>query len=184
LVTALALVAIGFSCGREGGGADGPLSGSLPGEVGIPLDVGQVVTVGYAELFNGGKSDATVERVRLLPSGDVDLVGVQTLLLPRDGGGIISLPDFPPKGYPSRSLADQAVVAGAQPRPPGDPEPALELILGVRAGRSGVFRSDRVEVTYTVGKRRFVERFPVKITLCAPAASYLDHCSSDAQPRP
>lgn len=182
-ILAVALLTLGFSCGGRGGDADGPLSGSQPGEVGIPLEVGKVVTVGYAALFNGGERDATVEKVQLVPPGGVELVGVRTLLLPRDGGGIISLPDFPPIGYPTRSLADQGVVAGAKPRPPGEPEPALELILGVRAARPGVFRSDQVEVTYTVGKRRFVERYPVQITLCAPASSYLDRCTSDQQPR-
>lgn len=152
--------------------------------MGIPVDPGQVVTVGYAELSNEGKSEAQVEKVRLLPPGRVELVGVQTLLLPRDGGGIISLPDYPPKGYPTKPLAEQDRVAGVRPRAPGEPEPALELILGVRITRPGVLRSDHVEVTYTVGKRRYVESYPVQITLCAPAKTYFGRCAVDTQQGP
>ena len=97
-------------------------------------------------------------------------------MLPRDGGGIISLPEFPPKDYPSRPLAEQNVVAAKQPRAQGDPEPALELILGVRTLKPGVVQSDQVEVTYLVGNRRFVERYPVQILLCAPFAAYPPGC--------
>lgn len=180
----VAILVAGFSCGGSGSRADGPLTGSLPGEIGVPVDVGQIVTVGYASLFNPEKADARVEGVRLLPTGRVELVDVRTELLPRDGGGIISLPEFPPKDYPSRPLAEQNVVAGAVPRPPGEPEPNLQFILGVRTSRPGVARTDEVEVTYTVGKRRFVEAFPVKVILCAPAALYFGGCDQFTQPKP
>ena len=178
-----ALTALASSCGGDSK-TDGPLTGSEPGEVGIPLEVGQTVTVGYASLFNGGKEEAKVESVRLLPQGRIELIGVRTLLLPRDGGGIISLPEFPPKDYPSRPLAEQNVVAGAVPRPPDEPEPNLQFILGVRTSRPGVARTDEVEVTYTVGKQRFIEAFPVKIILCAPAALYFGSCDQSTQPKP
>ena len=95
----------------------------------------------------------------------------------RDGGGIISLPDYPPKGYPSKPLAEQNIVAAKKALTQGEPEPALELILGVRTVRPGLFRSDQVEVTYTAGKRRFVERYPVQITLCAPFDAYGPGCA-------
>lgn len=178
-----ALLAFLSSCG-PGTPVDGPLSGSNPGEIGIPLEVGQTVTVGYASLFNGGKEEAKVEGVRLLPQGRIELVGVRTLLLPRDGGGIISLPEFPPKDFPSRPLAEQNVVAGAVPRPAGEPEPNLQFVLGVRTSQPGVARTDAVEVTYVVGERRFVEAFPVKIILCAPAEVYFGACDRFTEPKP
>ena len=178
------LLAAGLSCGGRGSRADGPLTGSLPGEVGVPVEVGQIVTVGYASLFNPEKAEARVEGVRLLPLGQIELIEVRTELLPRDGGGIISLPEFPPKDYPSKPLAEQNVVAGAAPHSLGEPEPNLQFILGVRTSRSGVARTDEVEVTYTVGKRRFVEAFPVKIILCAPAAPYFAGCDQSTQPKP
>ena len=183
-ILCVALLASCFSCTRGENQTDGPLTGSLPGEIGIPVDVGQVVTVGYASLFNPEKTEAHVEAVRLLPPGQVDLTDVRTELLPRDGGGIISLPEFPPKDYPSRPLADQNVVAGIVPRAPGEPEPNLQFILGVRTNRPGVARAGEVEVTYTMGKRRFVEAFPVKIILCAPAALYFGGCDQFTQPKP
>lgn len=114
----------------------------------------------------------------------MELVDVRTQLLPRDGGGIISLPEFPPKEYPSRPLAEQNVVAGAVPRQAGDPEPNLQFVLGVRTSGPGVARTDEVQVTYTVGKQRFVEAFPVKIILCAPAALYSGGCDQSTQPKP
>jgi hypothetical protein len=172
----LAVAAMTVSCSSGDGKADGPLSGSQPGEVHQPVEVGQVVTVGYAELVNEGKTDARVEQVRLLPPGRVELVGVETLVLPRDGGGIISLPEYPPRDYPTKPLLEQNVVAAKKPRASGEPEPALELILGVRTARPGVFRSDEVEVTYVVGKRRFVERYPVQIMLCAPFNAHPAGC--------
>jgi hypothetical protein len=170
------MAAMTVSCSSGDGKTDGPLSGSQPGEVHQPVEVGQVVTVGYAELVNEGTTDARVEQVRLLPPGRVELVGVETLVLPRDGGGIISLPEYPPRDYPTKPLLEQNVVAAKKPRVSGEPEPALELILGVRAARPGVFRSDEVEVTYVVGKRRFVERYPVQIMLCAPFNAYPPGC--------
>jgi hypothetical protein len=182
LAACVIFVATGMSCG-SGSQVGGPLTGSLPGEIGVPVDVGHVVTVGYASLFNPGKAEARVEGLRLLPPDQLDLVEVRTELLPRDGGGIISLPDFPPEGYPSRPLAEQNVVAGAVPRAPGEPAPNLQFILGVRTNRPGVIRTDEVEVTYRVGKRRFVEAFPVKIILCAPAAPYFGGCNQFTQPK-
>jgi hypothetical protein len=146
-----------------------------------PVDVGQVVTVGYAELFNEGTSDARVEQVRLLPPGRIELVGVETLVLPRDGGGIISFPEFPPKSHPTKPLLQQNIVAGKKPLAPGEAEPALELILGVRTDRAGIVQSDEVEVTYVVGKRRFVEKYPVEIMLCAPFDAYPAGCTAGGQ---
>ena len=183
-VTCAVLLAAGWSCAGNDSPADGPLTGSLPGEVGVPVEVGQVVSVGYASLFNPEKAEARVEGVRLLPPDRIELVEVRTELLPRDGGGIISLPEFPPKDHPSRPLAEQNVVAGVVPRSPGEPEPNLQFILGVRTRRPGVTLTDEVEVTYTVGKRRFVEALPVKIILCAPAAPYVKGCDQFTQPKP
>ena len=169
-----------LGCGSGSGKTDGPLRGSEPGEVHQPVEVGQVVTIGYATLFNEGQTDARVDSVRLLPPSRIELVGVQTLVLPRDGGGIISLPEYPPRGYPSKPLPEQNIVAAKKALAAGEPEPALELILGVRTVQPGVFRSDQVEVAYTAGKRRFVERYPVQITLCAPFAAYGPGCAPQA----
>lgn len=184
LLVCVAVLVAGCSGDTSGGQADGPLTGALPGEIGIPVEVGQVVTVGYTSLFNPGDAPARVEGVRLLPPDQLELVEVRTMLLPRDGGGIIGLPEFPPKDYPSRTLAEQNVVAAAAPRAPGEPEPNLQVLVGVRTSRPGVFRTEDVEVTYSVGSRRFVETFPVKIILCAPTAPYFGGCDQFTQPKP
>ena len=184
LLLCVVLLAAGCSGGKDGDRADGPLTGSLPGEVGIPVEVGQVVTVGYTSLFNPGDTAAMVEGVRLLPPDRIELVGVHTLLLPQDGGGIAGTLEFPPKHYPSRPLAEQNVVAPAVPLAPGEPEPNLQVLVGVRTSRPGVFQTDEVEVTYTVGDRRFVEAFPVKMILCAPTAAYFGGCDQFTQPKP
>lgn len=184
LLLSVALLAVGCAGGHEDGRSDGPLTGSLPGEIGIPVEIGQVVTVGYTSLFNPGDAPAQVEHVRLLPPDRLEVVGVRTMLLPRDGGGIIGLPEFPPKDYPSRPLAEQNVVAAAAPRAAEEPEPNLQVLVGVRVSQPGVFRTDQVEVTYTVGGRRFVEAFPIKIILCAPTAPYFASCDYSTQPKP
>jgi hypothetical protein len=178
LLVVFATLAMGCD---SAGSSDGPLSGSQPGGVHQPVDVGQVATVGYAALFNEGPADARVEKVRLLPPGRIELVGVETLVLPRDGGAILSLLEFPPKSHPTRPLLQQNIVAGKKPLAPGEPEPALELILGVRTDRPGIVQSDEVEVTYVVGKRRFVEKYPVEIMLCAPFDAYPAGCARGGQ---
>lgn len=84
---------------------------------------------------------------------------------------------------PARPLAERNIVAAKVKQPPGEPEAALDLLLGVRVPHEGVFRSQEIEVTYRVGKRRYVERYPIKITLCAPHARFVSvRCESDKLP--
>ncbi|HEV3363544.1 MAG TPA: hypothetical protein VG795_05275 [Acidimicrobiia bacterium] len=164
---------------------DGPLDGGVGNEQGQPLEVRQPYTWGSTLLLNEGKKPATVERVRLLGvTGSFELLAVHTRAVPDERGQGLYFGDtgFPRSDYPSRPLAEQNVVPVPTTfSPEGNPYEGLQIVLGVQVNEPGVARFKAVEVTYTVGRRRYREVFHDSVYLCAPYDAYTGSgdCPSD-----
>jgi hypothetical protein len=154
----------------------GPLDGGVGTEQGQPLDINQPYTFGATLLRIDGKKPATVERVRLLGvTGSLELLAVHTRPVPDERGQGLYMGDtgFPRTDYPTRPLAEQNIVPVATTRTPdGSPNEGLQIVLGVQVNEPGVARFGSIEVTYTVGARRYRKVFNDSVYLCAPDDAY------------
>lgn len=161
--------------GDSGVHAGGPLACGDCGYAasGVPIDVGKAGTYGIVVVRNRGSQPAVLDRVgyRRLSPGLEMLPAMALRVGDYEGpGGLasgLSL-TFPPphvhgvarrlRGFPvlpHRTLRDD-----------------VELLLGFRPRRRGVFSYEALDVYYHVGKRRYVATFEVALKVCAPSGPF------------
>jgi hypothetical protein len=91
-------------------------------------------------------------------AGPVAILGYRVVRAPFPGGSGMDR-GFPPVGL------DTAPVAGARYEP-GTPPP--EIVVGVKATRTGTASIDGFRLRYHVGNHRYVASFAQAVVLCAP----------------
>jgi hypothetical protein len=133
-----------------------------------------VVSSGLDIVTVEGDKPAVIEAVEVLGlSGPIEFLGVHTMRLPRENGTFSGDYGFPPTAWPTKPLSEQHMVPVSATRTAsGEPEEALQLVIGVKVTGPGIARYRAVEVTYRVGGRRYREVFENPIYLCAPMAEY------------
>lgn len=168
---------------------DGPVSaGTGSSASGQRLAIGERVSFGYVLLTNSAGTPATLESVRLLGvSGGLELLGIRSRTVPDEQGRgmFIGLAGFPPHEWSSTPLESNHVVPVPKTfTESGNPNEGLELVIGVRATRTGVARARAVEFTYKVDGRRYRGVYEGSMYLCAPAENFTaETCPGDAKGR-
>lgn len=170
---AVALIAV-FLTQTGGAGGEGPLGcrGCDYIFTSLPIDVGHPGTNGVPILLNHGSDDAILDRVTFdgLTRG-LEILGPLALRIgdyvgPGQAAGVI-------RGYPPLHTRGHArpisgfVVHGYHNR-----DEAVELLIGFRPRRAGAFSYRSLAVHYHVGSHRYVARYPISLTICAPFAAY------------
>lgn len=170
LVTAIVAVRVRQSSGP------GPVNGPGASTLAQLLKVGDTFSVGSVALENEGRRPGKVQRIRLLGvTGPLELLGVRTRREPDPAGDFLGFPGFPPPEYPAVPLQQDPVVPVPTERTEGgSPLQRLQLLIGVRATGPGVARYRAVEVTYSVGGRRYRQVMANAAYLCVTTASQIN----------
>jgi len=154
----------------------GPIHGPLASTLAQLLKVGDDFSVGSVALENEGSRPGRVERIRLLGvTGPLEPLGVRTRREPDPAGDFLGFPGFPPPEYPAVPLQRDSVVPVPTDRTEGGSAlQRLQLLIGVRATAPGVGRYRAVEVTYSVGGRRYRRIMENAAYLCATTAPQIN----------
>jgi hypothetical protein len=138
--------------------------------------VGDVFSIGSADLENEGRHPGRIERIRLLGvTGPLELLGVRTRREPDPGGDFLGYPGFPPDRYPAVPWRQDAVIPVPTERTgEGSPLQRLQLLIGLRPTAPGVGRYRAIEVTYSIGGKRHRQVLENAAYLCATDAPELD----------
>ena len=167
-----AKVAVGEGSGvREGG----PLAcrGCARIASGMPVDVGRKGTYGVNVVRNRGSTPGVIDRVvyRRLTTG-LDTLHPLALRV-GDYHGRTGLAAGLILGFPPPRTAGVArPLRGAVVAPHRTNRDDVELLLGFRPTRKGVFSYDAVDLYYHVGKQRYVARYWAALKICAPSAAF------------
>jgi hypothetical protein len=139
----------------------------------VPIDVGKAGTYGIVVLRNRGSETAVLDHLgyrRLTPG--LEMLPALALRVGdyKGPGGLasgLSL-TFPPPHVDdiARRLAGFPVL------PHRGRRDDVELLLGFRPRRKGVFAYDALDIYYHVGTRRYVTTYQVGLKICAPAGSF------------
>jgi hypothetical protein len=137
----------------------------------IVLDVGQTGTYGINVLRNRGSKPAVLDRVvyRRLTPGLEMLHPLALRLGDYKPHGLASglTRGFPPTGTAAARPIERVAVA-----PHGSNIDDVELLLGFKARRKGVFSYDALDLYYHVGKKHYVTTYRAALKVCAPTASF------------
>lgn len=142
----------------------------------LPLDVGRDGTTGEAVLLNHGRQDAVLARVTFerLTTG-VKILGPLALRLgDKAGPGLAAglAVGFPP----ARAQGKARPVRGFVVHPYRSYDEAVELLVGFRPLSEGIHGYRAILIHYHVGGTRYVARYPVSTTVCAPEEKYTGRC--------
>lgn len=150
----------------------------------LPIDVGHPGTNGVPVLLNHGTEDAVLDGVTFdgLTSG-LEILGPLALRIgdyvgPGQAAGVI-------RGYPpvhTRQVARP--VAGFVVHPYRSRDEAVELLIGFRPRRAGAFSYRSLLVHYHFAGHRYVARYPISLTICAPFAAYTAESCAAHEPWP
>ena len=172
LVGAVAAAAAIF--GDSGRRRGGPLSCEDCGYAAssIPVDIGKTGTYGILVVRNPGPETAVLERVdyRELTPGLQMLRPFALRVGDYKGGRLASglTLTFPPGdvGGVARPLTGFPVERHRTNKDD------VEVLLGFRPKRKGVFSYDALDLYYHVGKVRYVATYHVGLKICAPRAAF------------
>lgn len=170
----------------DGGRGEGPLGceGCDYIFTSMAIDVGHAGTNGVPVLLNHGTEDAVLDQVTFdgLTSG-LEILGPLVLRIgdyvgPGQAAGVI-------RGYPpARTRQVARPVAGFVVRPYRSRDEAVELLIGFRPRRAGAFSYRSLLVHYHVAGHRYVARYPISLTICAPFAAYTAESCAAHEPWP
>lgn len=154
----------------------GPLAQQVPTSSWASIDVavGEPVSFGLVSFVNRGRSPARVISVRpVAPSSGVRLLGTYVTPVDPEVG---VLPGFPPAG----------VDADTWSPPRGtvvEPGERGFVVVGAEATQEGLQGFEGLEVTYEVGGRRYLARFPHGLLLCVAPHEPSDLCPGPSPDR-
>ena len=138
----------------------------------MAIDIGHRGTNGVPVLLNHGRDDAVLEGLAFVGlTRGLQILGPLALRIgdyvgPGLAAGVI-------RGYPPAHTRGVArPVAGFVVHPYRNRTEAVELLIGFRPRRAGAFSYRELLVHYHVGARRYVARYPISLTICAPFGAY------------
>ena len=154
--------------------ADEPVVG-----VGVPIDLGERVSVGILSVKNPRHASVTIRDVRLVDA-DPELHLVGTLLVPDWATQIGSVYGFPvPHPRSLLRIRHPPSAPGAHvPSGPG----RTAIILGLSVSAPGHYAFHGVEIDYESGGRNYRSVYPVSAELCAPRRLYSHGCDEVVVP--
>jgi len=168
------LVAVSAIAGCGGSGDEekvgGPLQAGERSSVGIPAKTGQALTFSLPVIYNvSDSSDVTLDRVELeRPDKDVEMVGSLTTGNSRRVNYQDADERFPPT---SRIYGKPRPLEGTRVPPVESKagEAGVELIIGVKARKSGRVGARGLVLHYRDGDQKWRVRVPNAFVLCAAA---------------
>lgn len=138
----------------------------------MAIDIRHRGTNGVPVLLNHGGDDAVLDGLTFVGlTRGLQILGPLALRIgdyvgPGLAAGVI-------RGYPpAHTRAVARPVAGFVVHPYRNRKEAVELLIGFRPRRAGAFSYRELLVHYHVGGRRYVARYPISLTICAPFHAY------------
>jgi hypothetical protein len=149
----------------------GPLTlGDYPTTTGFPVNVGETATWGSLVLRNTGNTAARIDRIELVPEGDVAAAKIVDIR-------VVDLAAYPgPLTGTDRTFtppAQSIPAKGALVQPSTAPGHGYEILFGIQMIRTGDVRFRRVRIDYHIGSTRYHVNGEHRFILCAPST---DQC--------
>lgn len=145
------------------------VEGAREQTVSMAVDAGGGYSFGTLYLRNASTSPLVLAGVHFIrPTDGLDVVGA--LALPADNPYGVGTDRFPPNLVPSGQFKLQGTTVAA-----GE---SIQIIVGFKVARDGVFQSDALGVDYREGNLGKTQQFGLILKACAPRRTYSGICST------